>query len=115
MSGKRINRDNLSKSLVSNVSFEDDSHKSINTTIYNLRWVFLVTFLFIVSGIFLLFIIGKESYIQVILSYSMAGFLTFFMSYFGWLLAREIIEIITGKKEQMSSGILYYFRQNKKN
>jgi len=115
MSRKKINRDNLSKSMVKKIPFEDIPHKSIKNTIHALRWVFLIIFLFITGGIFVLFLIGKDNYIQVILGYSIAGFLTFFMSYFGWLLARDIIEIITGKKEKMNSGILYYFRQNKRN
>lgn len=93
--------------------FEDLPLKTMKVTIHALRWVFLMIFLFIIVGICILFLTGGDSYFQIILGYSIAGFFTFFMGYFGWLLAQGIIEMITGKEEK-EHGIAFYFRKFKK-
>ena len=52
---------------------------------------------------------------QVILGYSIAGFFTFFMGYFGWMLAVSIMEMISGKKyNQEERGVSYYARRKNK-
>ena len=52
---------------------------------------------------------------QVILGYSIAGFFTFFMGYFGWMLAVSIMEMISGKEyKQEERGLSYYIRRNRK-
>jgi hypothetical protein len=49
---------------------------------------------------------------QVILGYSIAGFFTFFMGYFGWMLAVSIMEMISGKEyNQEERGVSYYVRR----
>jgi hypothetical protein len=60
-------------------------------------------------------ITGGQSYIQTILGYSITGFFTFFMGYFGWLLAQSIIEMITGKEDDLSNkSYNYYLKKYKK-
>ena len=80
-------------------------------TLYALRWVFLLIFIVIIVGIIALFLSGVQTYIQIILGYSIAGFFTFFMGYFGWILAQGMIEMITGKDNEDTSGLSYYLKR----
>jgi len=113
MPRKKNNQNNLSRIIDKKIMLEDLPLKTMKVTIYALRWVFLLIFLFITAGIFVLFLTGGDNYIQLILGYSIAGFFTFFMGYFGWLLAQGIIEMITGKKERTDHGLFYYFRKHR--
>ena len=64
----------------------------------SLRWMFLIVFLYLtVSIIALLFQQGGES-IRGIVVYSIMGFVTFFMGYFGWRIAQMLKETIISKK-----------------
>lgn len=97
-----------------NLSLEDIPVKTIRVTIHALRWIFLLIFLFISVGIVVLFATGGENYLQAILGYSITGFFTFFMGYFGWLLAQGIIEMITGKEPKEEKTFSYYFSSKNK-
>jgi len=114
MPRRKNSQNNLSKFIDKKIPFEDLPLKTLKVTIHALRWVFLLIFLFITVGIFVLFLTGGDNYIQIILGYSIAGFFTFFMGYFGWLLAQGMIEMITGKKEKVEHGFSYYFRKHRK-
>ena len=92
------------------IPFEDLPTKTIRVTIHALRWVFLLIFLFITIGIFMLFLTGGDSYITLIVGYSIAGFFTFFMGYFGWLLAQGTIEMISGK-DTNKHALSYYLKK----
>ena len=113
MPRKKNNQNNLSKIIEKKIMFQDLPLKTMKVTIYALRWVFLLIFLFIIVGIFVLFLTGGGSYMQIIIGYSITGFFTFFMGYFGWLLAQGMIEMIIGKKEKPEHGLFYYFRKHK--
>jgi Zn-dependent protease with chaperone function len=95
-------------------SLEEIPFKTMKVTIYALRWIFLLIFLFIIIGIFVLFLTGGQNYLQVILGYSITGFFTFFMGYFGWILAQGIIEMITGKEPREERTFSYYFTKKNK-
>jgi len=69
--------------------------------------------LFITVGIFILFLTGGENYVQLILGYSIAGFFTFFMGYYGWMFAHSIMEMMGGRREK-EEHVSYYFRRKKK-
>jgi hypothetical protein len=117
MPGKRnyqYKQPSLSKLIETRIPFEDIPVKTIKVTIYALRWIFLLIFLFISAGIIVLFATGGQEYLQVILGYSITGFFTFFMGYFGWLLAQGIIEMITGKESADEKSFSYYFSRKKK-
>jgi hypothetical protein len=112
---KKIGQNNLSKNFIDKkISFGELPLKTMKVTIYALRWIFLLIFLFITIGIFVLFLTGGENYIQIILGYSIAGFFTFFMGYFGWILAQGIIDIIAGKEVKEENIWSYYFKKKKK-
>jgi len=108
---RKSNQNNLSNLINKKIPFEDLPSKTVKVTIHALRWVFLLIFLFITVGIFMLFLTGGDSYIQVIVGYSIAGFFTFFMGYFGWILAQGTIEMITGKEEGERHSISYYIKK----
>jgi hypothetical protein len=109
---RKNSQNNFSRFRYKKIPFEDLPIKTLKVTIHALRWVFLLIFLFITVGIFMLFLTGGDSYIQIIVGYSIAGFFTFFMGYFGWLLAQGTIEMITGKKEAgKKHGLSYYIRK----
>ena len=93
------------------LSLQDIPLKTMKVTVYALRWVFLLIFIFIIVGIMALFLTGGETYAQQILGYSITGFFTFFMGYFGWILAQGTIEMITGKEQKEQQPLFY--RQNK--
>jgi len=114
MSRKKVDQENLSKSIVKKIPFEDVPLKTIRVTIHALRWMFLLVFLLIAVGILLLFLIGEGNFLQIIIGYTIIGFFTFFMGYFGWMLAQGMIGIMTGKKVKAEHSILYYFKHNKR-
>ena len=107
------NQKNLSKIIEKKIPLEEIPYKTMRVTVYALRWVFLLIFLFIIIGIFALFLTGGAKNFQMIITYGITGFFTFFMGYFGWILAQGTIEMITGK-EQKEQQDLFYYQRNKK-
>jgi len=111
---KDLNQRNLSKFMDKKIQMEDLPLKTMKVTLYALRWIFMLIFLFIIVGIFVLFLTGGGEYVQIILGYSIAGFFTFFMGYFGWILAQSILEMIAGKADREDHGFSYYVGRKKK-
>ena len=111
MPRRKNSQRNLSKLFEKKIAMEDLPMKTMKVTVYALRWIFLLIFLFMTIGIFILFITGGQNYIQVILGYSITGFFTFFMGYFGWILAQGIIEMITGKEDKEEHSLSYYMHK----
>lgn len=111
MPRRKSNRNNFSRIMYKKIPFQDLPTKTMKVTIHALRWVFLLIFLFITIGIFMLFLTGGDNYITIIVGYSIAGFFTFFMGYFGWILAQGIIEMISGKDDKKIQGISYYIKK----
>jgi len=114
MPRKKNNQFHLSKRNDLRMHIEDLPKKTMKVTIYALRGVFFLIFLFIILGILILFFTGGENYIQQILGFGIAGFFTFFMGYFGWILAQGIIDMITGEKSKDEHGLLYFYNKHKK-
>ena len=111
---RRNYRTNKTRFIDRRIPFEDLPLKTMKVTIRALRWVFLLICVCITVGIFVLFLTGWDNYFQIITGYSIAGFFTFFMGYFGWLLAQGIIEMITGKNTKTERNFSYYFRRHRK-
>jgi hypothetical protein len=111
---KKNNSNNFFNHIDKKISFEEIPLKTMKVTIHALRWVFLLIFLFISAGIFALLVTGGEENVQMIVSYSITGFFTFFMGYFGWMFAQSIMELIAGNKEKGEAGISYYVRKKTK-
>lgn len=70
----------------------------MKVTIRMLKWIFLLIFIYMAVSILLLIIQGGDEQIRNIVVYSVSGFFTFFMGYFGWMFARSVTEIVSGKK-----------------
>ena len=116
MARRKLSQRNLSKFMDNKkISLSDIPTKTMRVTIHALRWVFLLIFIFMTIGIFALFLSGGENHLQNILGYSITGFFTFFMGYFGWILAQGTIEMLTGKEEKQQQELFYYRRRDKKN
>jgi len=115
MARRKLSQRNLSK-LMDNkkISLSDIPTKTMRMTIHALRWVFLLIFIFMVIGTLALFLTGGENHIQNILGYSITGFFTFFMGYFGWILAQGVIEILSGRHQETVNDFSYYMRKDSK-
>jgi len=109
---KNTSKYHISRIIDKKIPFEDLPLKTMKVTIHALRWIFLLIFLFITVGIFILFATGGQTYLQSILGYSITGFFTFFMGYFGWILARGIMEMVTGKDDSSEPGLTYYLKKD---
>jgi hypothetical protein len=72
-------------------------------TLYALRWVFFFIFLFLIAGIISVFLIDRI-YTQMILTYSITGFFTFFTGYFGWIFARGVINTLSKNEDKLKNG-----------
>jgi len=116
MHRSKLSQRNLSK-LIENkkrITLSDIPTKTMRVTIHALRYVFLLIFLFMIVGILALFLTGGGNHIQNILGYSITGFFTFFMGYFGWILAQGVIEILSGKHQDNINEFSYYMRTDSK-
>ena len=112
MPGKRYNNNKRFTNLFEKkIQFSEIPLKTVKVTIHALRWIFLLIFLFISIGIFVLFITGGQNYFLMILGYSITGFFTFFMGYFGWILAQGTIEMIKGKESDKKHSLSYYVKK----
>ena len=72
--------------------------KGLNTSMSALRWIILVIVVYLAAGTaIVIFQDGTES-LKNIVVYSIIGFFTFFMGYIGWILARDVLELVSNKK-----------------
>jgi len=80
------------------ISIDDIPFATMRITLHALRWIFLLIFMYIIISIIILIIQGGNESVTNIVVYSITGFFTFFMGYFGWMFARSIVEFISGKE-----------------
>ena len=107
VSGRKIRKTVLSKNIrkynhLNNknkrIDLEEIPFTTMRVTVHALRWIFLLIFIYITVSIVLLLIQGGNDSITNIVVYSVTGFFTFFMGYFGWMFARNVVEMIGGKE-----------------
>ncbi len=110
----KTSQNNFSKLIDKRIPLNELPIKTMKVTIHALKWILLLIFLFITTGIFVLFLTGGGNYIQVIIGYSIAGFFTFFMGYFGWMFAQSVMEMISGKEEKEEQSLSYYIGKKRK-
>jgi len=71
---------------------------SFHGTMSALRWILLLIFIYLAAGTIVVMIQdGTESFKNIVV-YSIIGFFTFFMGYLGWILARDFLGIVSGKR-----------------
>ena len=98
---KNNRRANFSKNLINKkIDLEDLPFTTMKITLRMLKWIFVIIFIYIAMSIVFLIIQGGDEQIKNIVLYSVSGFFTFFMGYFGWMFARSVSEIVGGKKIQ---------------
>ena len=73
---------------------------TMKITLRMFKWIFVLIFIYIAVSIVFLIVQGGDEQIRNIVVYSVSGFFTFFMGYFGWMFARSVSEIVGGKKTQ---------------
>jgi len=69
-------------------------HFSMNA----LQWILLLIFIYLAAGTVIVMIQEGTELLRNIVIYSIIGFFTFFMGYIGWILAQDVLEIVSGKK-----------------
>ena len=104
MAQKKVRKTVLSKNIRKpnryngrKIDLEQIPFATMRVTIHAMRWIFLLIFIYITVSIVLLIVQGGNEFITSIVVYSVTGFFTFFMGYFGWMFAQSIIELISGK------------------
>jgi hypothetical protein len=63
-----------------------------------LQWILLLIFFYFAAGVVIVMIQEGTELLKNIVVYSIIGFFTFFMGCIGWILARDVLEIISSKK-----------------
>lgn len=71
-------------------------------TMNALHWILLLICIYLVAGAFIVVIQDGTELLRNIVIYSIIGFFTFFMGCIGWILARDVLEIVTGKKNMQN-------------
>jgi len=64
----------------------------------SLQWILLLIFIYFAAGVIIVMIQEGTELLRNIVIYSIIGFFTFFMGCIGWILARDVLEIVSGKK-----------------
>jgi hypothetical protein len=72
---------------------------SLHGTLSALRWFLLLVLIYLAAGITVVMIQDGTEILKNIIIYSIMGFFTFFMGYLGWILARDVLDIVSGKKQ----------------
>jgi hypothetical protein len=63
-----------------------------------LQWILILIFIYLAAGTAIVMIQDGAESLKNIVIYSIIGFFTFLMGYIGWILARDVLEIVSGKK-----------------
>ena len=71
---------------------------NLHSTMNALQWILVLIFFYLAAGTIIVMIQEGTELLRNIVIYSIIGFFTFFMGYIGWILAREVLEIVSGKK-----------------
>ncbi len=71
---------------------------SLHVPMNALRWILLLICIYLTAGTIIVMIQDGTEPLKNIVIYSIMGFFTFFMGYLGWILARDFLVIVSGKK-----------------
>ena len=87
----RYSRRRTSAALISFLKFRISSNA--------LRILFLLVLIYVVAITFVLILQEAATWLRDIISYSVMGFVTFFMGWFGWELAKDIRNVAFGDRQ----------------
>ncbi|MFH1101075.1 MAG: hypothetical protein V1726_03460 [Methanobacteriota archaeon] len=83
-----------------NIRFSERVVLFLKKTVFAVKWGFLLILLYLMLGLFVSVIYhGMQTYRDLMI-YGVQGFFTFFMGYFGWMMAIKGLEIIDGRKRK---------------
>jgi len=71
---------------------------SFHRSMKALRWILLLIFIYLACGTIVVMIQEGTELLKNIVIYSIMGFFTFFMGYLGWILASDVLHIVSGKR-----------------
>lgn len=71
---------------------------TVRFTMNAFRWVLLLIFIYLAAGTIIVMIQDGIASMKNVVIYSVMGFFTFFMGYFGTVFARDILKVINEKK-----------------
>jgi len=69
---------------------------AMRITVRALKWIVLFILLYLTIGLTILLTQNGMGSIRDIVVYGIMGFVTFFMGYCGWMLARDVISVVQG-------------------
>jgi hypothetical protein len=78
--------------------------KKLHFTMNALKWILLLIVIYLVAGMVIVMIQEGTELLKNIVIYSIIGFFTFFMGCIGWILARDVLEIVSGKKNAQNEA-----------
>jgi hypothetical protein len=70
----------------------------------SLGWIIAFISLYLVCGTMMMLQDGPES-VKTIVVFSVMGFATFFMGYFGWIVARDVLEAFNKMKQAQEETV----------
>ena len=65
---------------------------------YALRWIFLIILIYVIVSMFILAFTQGLGFLSQIVTLSIGGFFGFFMGYFGWMFAHQLMKWINGRE-----------------
>jgi hypothetical protein len=71
-----------------------------------LRWILILIFIYLACGTIVMMIQEGTELLKNIVIYSIMGFFTFFMGYLGWILASDVLHIVSGKRNTQNEANL---------
>jgi hypothetical protein len=77
---------------------------NLHVTMNALRWILVLIFIYLAAGTVIVMIQDGTESLKNIVIYSIIGFFTFFMGYLGWILARDVLEIFSSKKNAQNEA-----------
>jgi len=69
-----------------------------------LRWIFLFAIIILAVGVLFIVLEDGIGSMKNIIIYGVMGFITFFMGYFGTLIAKDVIDLILEKKDSRNDA-----------
>jgi len=74
--------------------------KTLMITTYAVRWFLFLILVYVIISVSIMFLTQSYEFLQQIVTLSLGGFFGFFMGYFGWLFAHQLVTWLKGKREE---------------
>ncbi len=74
--------------------------KTLIITTYAVRWFLFLILVYVIISVSIMFFTQSYEFLQQIVTLSLGGFFGFFMGYFGWLFAHQLVTWLKGKKKE---------------